>query len=211
GAKGVHYAGKAFLCTEIVRWLHEEGLSLDVCTAGELGLALRAGFPAGRIALHGSNKSIGELTTAVRAEIGAIVIDSFDEIARLAGLAEHRPAAEAIPVMVRITVGGEAHTHEFIATAHEDQKFGFSLAGGDAAEAVRRVVAIPGLRLIGLHSHIGSQILRPSGFEVAAHRVVALLRQIVAAHPALADSIVALDLGGGLGIAYTSAHDPPAP
>jgi diaminopimelate decarboxylase len=211
GAKGVHYAGKAFLCTEIVHWLHDEGLALDVCTAGELKLALRAGFPPERIALHGSNKSPAELSTAVQAEIGAIVIDSFHEIARLAGLAEHRSAADPIPVMIRVTVGVEAHTHEFIATAHEDQKFGFSLAGGDAAEAVRRVVAVPGLRLIGLHSHIGSQIFDPSGFEVAAHRVVGLLRQIVADHPPLADSIVALDLGGGLGIAYTSADDPPAP
>ena len=211
GSTGVHYAGKAFLCTEIVHWLHDEGLALDVCTAGELRLALRAGFPARRIALHGSNKSAAELSMAVEAEIGAIVIDSFDEIARLAGLAEHRPAEEAIPVMVRVTVGVEAHTHEFIATAHEDQKFGFSLAGGDAAEAVRRIVALPGLRLIGLHSHIGSQIFDPSGFEVAAHRVVALLRQIVADHPQLAESIVALDLGGGLGIAYTATDDPPAP
>jgi diaminopimelate decarboxylase len=211
GSKGVHYAGKAFLCTEIVRWLHDEGLSLDVCTAGELRLALKAGFPPARIALHGSNKSLAELTMAVDAEIGAIVIDSFHEIARLAGLAELRTGSDPIPVMIRVTVGVEAHTHEFIATAHEDQKFGFSLAGGDAAEAVRRVVAIKGLRLIGLHSHIGSQIFDPSGFEVAAHRVVALLRQIVADHPALAESIVALDLGGGLGIAYTPTDDPPAP
>ena len=110
--------------------------------------------------------------------------------------------------MVRVTVGVEAHTHEFIATAHEDQKFGFSLAGGDAAEAVRRVVACHGLRLIGLHSHIGSQIFDPSGFEVAAHRVVGLLREIVREHPALADSIVTLDLGGGLGIAYTLRRRP---
>ena len=211
GASGVHYAGKAFLCTEIVHWLDDEGLSLDVCTSGELALALRAGFPPPRIALHGSNKSLAELTGAVQAGIGAVVIDSFHEIARLAGLAEHRSPAEAVAVMVRVTVGVEAHTHEFIATAHEDQKFGFSLAGGDAAEAVRRVVAQPGLRLIGLHSHIGSQIFDPSGFEVAAHRVVALLRQIVADHPALTGSIVALDLGGGLGIAYTAADDPPAP
>ncbi len=209
GANSVHYAGKAFLCTEIVHWLDDEGLALDVCSSGELRLALRAGFPPRRIALHGSNKSMGELTTAVEEGIGAIVIDSFDEIARLAGLAEHRQ--EKIPVMIRVTVGVEAHTHEFIATAHEDQKFGFSLAGGDAAEAVRRVVAVDGLRLVGLHSHIGSQIFDPSGFEVAAHRVVALLRQIIEDHPQLAETIVALDLGGGLGIAYTSADDPPAP
>ena len=103
------------------------------------------------------------------------MIDSFHEIARLAGLVEDR-TDDPVPVMIRVTVGVEAHTHEFIATAHEDQKFGFSLTGGDAAEAVRRVLALSGLRLIGLHSHIGSQIFDPSGFEVAAHRVVGLLR-----------------------------------
>jgi len=210
GAGSVHYAGKAFLCSEIVRWLAQEGLSLDVCTSGELRLALRAGFPAERIALHGSNKSDAELVLAVDNRIGAIVIDSFHEIARLAGLVEDR-AADPVPVMVRVTVGVEAHTHEFIATAHEDQKFGFSLAGGDAAEAIRRVVALRGLRLVGLHSHIGSQIFDPSGFEVAAHRVVGLLRHIVEEFPQVTDTLTTLDLGGGLGIAYTADDDPPAP
>ncbi len=210
GAASVHYAGKAFLCSEIVRWLADEGLSLDVCTSGELRLALRAGFPPERIALHGSNKSDAELAMAVQHRIGAIVVDSFHEIARLAGLVEDR-AADPVPVMIRVTVGVEAHTHEFIATAHEDQKFGFSLTGGDAAEAARRVLALSGLRLIGLHSHIGSQIFDPSGFEVAAHRVVGLLRTIVEEFPVAADTITTLDLGGGLGIAYTSDDDPPAP
>lgn len=235
-ARDVHYAGKAFLCAGVVRWLADEGLSLDVCTGGELLLALRSGFPPERIALHGSNKSAAELRQAVDAGVGEIVIDSFDEIGRLVGLVDevtaapdHPAAADPstaaaagngrpprgtaehpIDVMVRVTVGVEAHTHEFIATAHEDQKFGFSLAAGDAAEAVRRVLACPGLRLVGLHSHIGSQIFDPSGFEVAAHRLVGLLAELTAAHPQLADTVHTLDLGGGLGIAYVSTDDPPA-
>jgi diaminopimelate decarboxylase len=210
---GVHYAGKAFLCGEVARWLADEGLSLDVCSGGELAVALRAGFPANRIALHGSNKSDAELTAAVTAGIGIVVVDSFDEIARLVGLSD--PAAGlatgSIDVMIRVTVGVAAHTHEFIATAHEDQKFGFSLAGGDAAEAARRVVAAPHLRLVGLHSHIGSQIFEPAGFEVAAHRVVALLKELVQRYPELAETVHTLDLGGGLGIAYVASDDPPAP
>ncbi|MBM9465748.1 diaminopimelate decarboxylase [Nakamurella leprariae] len=217
-AEAVHYAGKAFLCTQVVRWLDEEGLSLDVCTGGELRLALRAGFPPHRITFHGSNKSDAELELAAEVGVGAIVVDSYDEIGRLAGIAERRRLvrgsdadSDPIRLFIRVTVGVEAHTHEFIATAHEDQKFGFSLSAGDAQEAVRRIVALPGLRLIGLHSHIGSQIFDPSGFEVSARRVVSLLRQLLEDHPALADSITVLDLGGGLGIAYTSADDPPQP
>ena len=216
-AADVHYAAKAFLSSHIVKWLGEEGLSLDVCSGGELRLALAAGFPAEHIALHGSNKSQAELESAVAAGVGAIVVDSFDEIGRLAGIAEQRQSHAAgsngsghrIPLMLRVTVGVEAHTHEFIATAHEDQKFGFSLAGGDAAEGVRRIVACAGLELIGLHSHIGSQIFDPSGFEVSAHRLVLLLKALIADHPELAESITTLDLGGGLGIAYTSADTPP--
>ncbi|MEO5833617.1 MAG: diaminopimelate decarboxylase [Nakamurella sp.] len=231
-AAAVHYASKAFLCGEIARWLDAEGLGLDVCSEGELAVALRAGFPPGRIAFHGSNKSERELRSAVAAGIGAIVVDSYHEIARLAEIAQGigtgdevqsmRGSAsgngshpdvtrDAIPVMVRVTVGVEAHTHEFIATAHEDQKFGFSLTGGDAAEAIRRIAACTGLRLIGLHSHIGSQIFDPAGFEVAAHRVVRLLADTITTHPELADTLTTLDLGGGLGIAYTSADDPTPP
>ena len=208
-ADNVHYAGKAFLCTGVLRWLDHEGLGLDVCSGGELALALRAGFPAHRIALHGSNKSTEELRAAVRAGVGAIVIDSFYEIARLAAVVEGR--AQPVPVMVRVTVGVEAHTHEFIATAHEDQKFGFSLTAGDADEAVRRVLADPHLTLVGLHSHIGSQIFDPAGFEVAAHRVVTLLARLVQAHPRMAETLTTLDLGGGMGIAYVADDDPPAP
>ncbi len=224
GAAGnVHYAGKAFLCSQIIRWLDEEGMALDVCTDGELELALRADFPPDRITFHGSNKTVEELTRAVQAGVGAIVIDSFYEIARLAAITEAAVTDGAVtdgavagdgtrqvPVMVRVTVGVEAHTHEFIATAHEDQKFGFSLASGDAAEAVRRVLAVGTLRLVGLHSHIGSQIFDSAGFEVAAHRVVGLLKQVVADHPELADTVSVLDLGGGLGIAYTDDDNPPS-
>ena len=206
-AGAVHYAGKAFLCGEIVRWLDDEGMSLDVCTGGELALALRAGFPAGRIALHGSNKSEAELQRAVEAGVGTIVVDSFHEIARLAGITDGRD--DAVDVLIRVTVGVEAHTHEFIATAHEDQKFGFSLAGGHATEAIRRVLACPRLRLVGLHSHIGSQIFDPSGFEVSAHRVVRLLADLLQERPDLVDTVTTLDLGGGLGIAYLPSDDPP--
>lgn len=209
GPANVHYAGKAFLSGAVLRWLADEELGLDVCSGGELALALRAGFPAARIALHGSNKSEAELQAAIDAGLAAIVVDSFEEIARLASMTLQR--ADPVPVMVRVTVGVEAHTHEFIATAHEDQKFGFSLTGGDADEAVRRVVAAEGLVLVGLHSHIGSQIFDPAGFEVAAHRVVALLARLVEVYPQLAQTVTTLDLGGGMGIAYTEDDDPPTP
>ncbi len=213
----VHYAAKAFLCTEVARWVADEGLSLDVCSGGELAVALHAGFPAERIAMHGNNKSTAELAAGIEAGVGCVVLDSFYEIARLDHLARERGVVQ--PVMVRLTVGVEAHTHEFIATAHEDQKFGFSLAGlngrfdhadSDAAEAVRRVLKCTGLRLIGLHSHIGSQIFDADGFEVAARRVVGLLAELHEEHSsdALA-SLTTLDLGGGLGIAYLPEDDPP--
>ncbi|MBB5920221.1 diaminopimelate decarboxylase [Actinoalloteichus hoggarensis] len=204
----VHYASKAFLSTEVARWVDEEGLSLDVCSGGELAVALRADFPAERIALHGNNKSVAELEAAVRAGVGVVVVDSFHEIARLQEIAGRLGRVQ--PVMVRVTVGVEAHTHEFIATAHEDQKFGFSVAAGHAAEAVRRILKGDTLRLVGLHSHIGSQIFDVAGFEVAAHRVVGLLADLVAEHGAAATaSVETIDLGGGLGIAYTVDDDPP--
>jgi diaminopimelate decarboxylase len=206
----VHYAGKAFLCTEIARWVAEEGLSLDVCSTGELAIALRANFPPKRIAFHGNNKSTAELEMAVEAGVGVIVVDSFYEIARLADVAARLDVVQQ--VLVRVTVGVEAHTHEFIATAHEDQKFGFSLAAGDAAEAVRRVLNVSSLELVGLHSHIGSQIFDADGFEVAARRVIGLLSELRKEHgeEALA-SLTTVDLGGGLGIAYTADDDPPPP
>ncbi|MFF7214301.1 diaminopimelate decarboxylase [Streptomyces sp. NPDC008238] len=202
----VFYAGKAFLSRAVVRWLHEEGLNLDVCSGGELAVALSAGMPADRIALHGNNKTTAEIRQAVEAGVGRIVVDSFQEIVRVADAAQK--AGRRQRVQVRVTVGVEAHTHEFIATAHEDQKFGFSLGGGDAAEAVRRVLRLESLELVGIHSHIGSQIFDTSGFEVAAHRVIGLLRQIRDEHGV---ELPEIDLGGGLGIAYTPDDDPREP
>jgi diaminopimelate decarboxylase len=202
----VYYAGKAFLCTTVARWIAEEGLGIDVCTGGELAVALAADFPVDRIALHGNNKSSGELTRAVDAGVGHVIVDSFDEIERLADIAAAAGVRQR--VLVRVTVGVEAHTHEFIATAHEDQKFGFSLRDGSAARAVADVLAAPSLELAGLHSHIGSQIFETSGFEVAAHRVVGLAATIRDLHGVQIDEI---NLGGGLGIAYVAGDDPETP
>ncbi|MGH3385469.1 MAG: diaminopimelate decarboxylase [Nocardioidaceae bacterium] len=202
----VYYAGKAFLCSAVVRWAIEEGLRLDVCTGGELALALRAGVDPSLIGFHGNNKSEAELTRAVEAGVGRVIVDSVAEIERLGQIAAER--SKAVPVLVRVTAGVEAHTHAYIATAHEDQKFGFSIAEGDALEAVRRVAAADGLELLGLHSHIGSQIFDTSGFEVAARRVLALHARIVAELGVVPPE---LDLGGGFGIAYTTQDDPQDP
>lgn len=206
GGADVYYAGKAFLCRAVARWVAEEGLGLDVCTGGELAVALSAGFPPERIGFHGNNKSLAEIERAVAAGVGRIILDSDVELVRVADVA--RRLGRRQPVLVRVTVGVEAHTHEFIATAHEDQKFGFSLAGGAAAEAVRRVLALDSLELAGLHSHIGSQIFDTSGFEVSARRAVGLLAAVRDEHGV---TLPELDLGGGFGIAYTSRDDPQPP
>ncbi|MFC9385776.1 diaminopimelate decarboxylase [Streptomyces venezuelae] len=202
----VFYAGKAFLSRAVVRWLKEEGLNLDVCSGGELATALSAGMPAERIAFHGNNKSEAEIRRAVEAGVGRIVLDSFQEIVRVAHVAQSLGKRQR--VQIRVTVGVEAHTHEFIATAHEDQKFGIALAGGQAAEAVRRALKLDGLELIGIHSHIGSQIFDMAGFEVSARRVVQLLAEVRDEHGV---ELPEIDLGGGLGIAYTSEDDPREP
>jgi diaminopimelate decarboxylase len=200
------YAGKAFLCTEVARWIAADGLGLDVCSGGELAVALRGGVPAGRIALHGNNKSDAELDRALRAGIGRIVVDSVAEIGRLADAAG-RLGVRA-PVLLRVTVGVEAHTHEYIATAHEDQKFGLSLASGEAAQAARQALARPELDVRGLHSHIGSQIFDTAGFEVSARRLLRLHAEV---GREAGRELPELGLGGGFGIAYTSQHDPLPP
>ncbi len=208
GGDHVRYAAKAFLCTEIARWVDQEGLSLDVASGGELAVALHAGFPPERIALHGNNKSIAELTAAVKHGVGHVVVDSMTEIERLDRIAGEAGVVQ--DVLVRVTVGVEAHTHEFISTAHEDQKFGLSLASGAAMAAIRRVFEADHLRLVGLHSHIGSQIFDVAGFELAAHRVIGLLRDVVAEFGVEKTSQMSIvDLGGGLGISYLPQDDPP--
>ncbi|WP_150244862.1 diaminopimelate decarboxylase [Nocardiopsis quinghaiensis] len=199
----VYYAGKALLTKAVARWVAEEGLKLDVSSGGELAVALAAGFPTERIGMHGNNKSAAELRRAVETGVGRIIIDSFDEIERLEAVAAEFGARPK--VLIRVTTGVEAHTHEFVATAHDDQKFGFAMSTGAAAEAVRRVLDAQHLDLVGLHSHIGSQIFDTSGFEVAARRVARFLTGV---HEDLGVTLAELDLGGGLGIAYTSGDDP---
>jgi len=202
----VFYAGKAFLCTAVAHWVAEEGLNLDVCSGGELAVAERAGFDMARVGFHGNNKSIAEIEQAVTLGVGRIILDSLHEIERVAEVAERLGRTQS--VMVRVTAGVEAHTHEYIATAHEDQKFGFSITNGDALDAVRRVVEVPSLHLLGLHSHIGSQIFDSSGFEVAARRVLALHARV---SDELGVTLPEMDLGGGFGIAYTTQDDPSDP
>ncbi|GAB3208444.1 diaminopimelate decarboxylase [Marinactinospora thermotolerans] len=202
----VYYAGKALLTKAVARWVHEEGLKLDVCSGGELAVALAAGFPPERIGMHGNNKSEAELARAIEVGVGRIIVDSFDEIDRLERLAA---AQGRVPrVLVRVTTGVEAHTHEFVATAHDDQKFGLALSTGAAATAVRRLLACDHVELVGLHSHIGSQIFDTAGFEVAARRLSAFLTEIHREHGIV---LPELDLGGGLGIAYLPGDRPLEP
>jgi len=202
----VYYAGKAFLCGRVARWLDEEGLSLDVCSLGELTVALRAGFDPARIGMHGNNKSVAELRLALEKGVGRIIVDSADEITRLERLCAELDTTAS--VLVRVTTGVEAHTHEYIATAHDDQKFGFSINGGQALVALVRCYHSPRITLLGLHSHIGSQIYDTNGFEVAARRTLKLVAQF---KEATGVELAELDLGGGFGIAYTSQDDPAEP
>ena len=199
----VFYASKAFLSVALARWMHEAGLGLDVASGGELAVALRAGVPGSRIVMHGNNKSSDEIETALRASVHLLVSDSMDELARIDQVAG-RLGLRA-PIMLRLTVGVEAHTHEAIATAHEDQKFGLSIHSGAAVEAVEFVLTAPHLELHGFHSHIGSQIFDADGFEIAAQRMVAFMASIKQTHNVTTRS---LDLGGGMGVPYVAGDDP---
>jgi len=199
----VHYAGKAFITTKIAQWVNQEGLGIDVASVGELEVALRAGIDPTQIVMHGNNKSVNDLERAVAVGVGRVVIDSLIEIERLNAVAANAGIVQQ--VLLRLTVGVEAHTHEAISTAHEDQKFGLSVASGMAMAAVDNVLECDALSLAGLHSHIGSQIFDATGFELATHRVVDFAVQIKDRHGI---SVSELDVGGGMGIAYIDSDDP---
>lgn len=195
----VYYAGKAFLSGAIVRWVTEAGLSVDVCTGGELAVALAAGAEPARLGFHGNNKSLGEIDRAVAAGVGAIIIDSEIEVERVADAAAR--AGRVQPVRLRVNSGVHASTHEFLATAHEDQKFGVSL--DRAVEIGTRIRSHPSLDFLGLHCHIGSQIFDSAGFAESAERLLTAHAELARVAP-----LPELNLGGGFGIAYTSADDP---
>ncbi|MFP5299451.1 MAG: diaminopimelate decarboxylase, partial [Actinomycetota bacterium] len=188
----VYYAGKSFLCVAVCELLDQLGLSLDVCTGGELLTALKAGFPPERIAFHGNNKSVEELETAKEAGVGRIVVDSFHELDRIERV---RPGAS---LLVRITPGVEAHTHEFVQTGQEDSKFGFGLADGVAFKAVERALQVG--NLAGYHAHIGSQIFEMAAFDLAVKRLATFAAEV---KERLGYEPSELNLGGGLGIAHT--------
>jgi diaminopimelate decarboxylase len=197
GAGNVAYAGKAFLCVAMARLVAEEGLLLDVATGGELHVALHAGFPPERIVFHGNNKSTEELTAALDAGVGRVVADSSDELDRLELLATERSARPS--VLVRVTPGVEAHTHEFIETGTLDSKFGFTTHDGVALEAARRVVESPVLRFSGLHCHIGSMIERLDAYA----RAVAIVIDLCAAiEESTGTRVEGLNMGGGLAARY---------
>lgn len=199
----VFYASKAFLSVAIARWMHDAGLGIDVASGGELAVALRAGVPGERIVMHGNNKSVEEIETALREHVHLLVSDSLDELARIDDVAGR--LGVIAPIVLRLTVGVEAHTHEAISTAHEDQKFGLSISSGAAVEAVEFVLAAPNLELHGFHSHIGSQIFDADGFEIAAHRMVGFIASIKQTHHVVTR---VLDLGGGMGVPYVEGDDP---
>lgn len=194
----VYYASKAFSSIAVLGWMHEEGLGVDVASLGELVTALQAGVPAERIGLHGNNKSAEELELAVRSGVGRIIIDSLAEIDDVDHIAGEQGKVQN--VLLRVTTGVHAGGHDFIATAHEDQKFGLSLASGAARQALDDIHARANLRLGGLHSHIGSQIMEAPGFAAAAKALLGLRADFAAEHDTVLGEV---DLGGGFGVAYT--------
>jgi len=197
---GVAYASKAFLCLAMARLVHEEGLYLDVATGGELHVAVAAGVPPDRLVVHGNNKSDDELVDAISIGVHRIVIDSFDELDRVERLVEST-GAQPPRVLVRVTPGVEAHTHEYVMTGQVDSKFGFGLGSGDAAAAVERARRSAQLDLVGLHAHIGSQIFLTHSFEKAVGVLADFARPL---------ALPELCLGGGLGVPYVAGEDAPS-
>ena len=193
----VYYASKAFICTELARWIKEIGIGIDVSTGGEMAVALAGSIDPSKIEVHGNNKSLSEIEKAISVGVELIVIDSLYEIERVAGAAQR--AGKVQRVLLRITPGIQAHTHESIATAHEDVKFGFSIASGAAWAAITAVCTHPSLELRGIHAHIGSQIFGYKSFEILSERLVSLLAQY---RDEFKSELPELDLGGGYGIAY---------
>jgi diaminopimelate decarboxylase len=195
----VYYAGKAFLCTEVVRWVSDAGLYVDVASGGELAVALAAGIDPAHIGFHGNNKSIAEIERAVAVGVGTIVVDSDWEIERVADAAAG--AGRRQRVRLRVNSGVHANTHDFLATAHEDQKFGVTIA--DAPAIVEEIRSFESLDFVGLHCHIGSQIFGTAGFAESASRLIALHAQLSEVAP-----VPELNLGGGFGIAYKPGDAP---
>ncbi|CAB4709013.1 unannotated protein [freshwater metagenome] len=202
----VYYAAKAFICTEVARWVKDIGIGIDVCTGGELAVALAGGINPTMIQLHGNNKSVSEIEKAIKAGVETIVIDSLIEIERVALAA--KKIGKVQRVLLRLTPGIEAHTHESIATAHEDVKFGFSIASGMAWKSIEAVRNHESLELRGFHAHIGSQILDTSSFEISAQRLIALLAKY---RDAFNSQLPELDLGGGYGIHYLPGDEELSP
>lgn len=192
------YATKAFLCTAMARLADEEGMMLDVSTGGELWVALNAGVAPSSLALHGNNKSTDELRMAMKAGVRHIVVDSFDELSRIEQL--HAAGLPAPSVLIRVTPGVHAHTHEFVATGQDDSKFGFNLSNGDALRAVELARRSPAMELVGVHCHIGSNVFEASNFAKAAE---------VMADFAIPLDLPELVLGGGLGVAYVGGEEAP--
>ena len=199
GKDRVIYATKAFLCGAMARLAHEEGLLLDVATGGELFAALHAGVPGERCVLHGNNKSVEELRAAITARVQHIVVDSFDELDRIEKL--HSEGLPAPRVQLRITPGVHVDTHDYVATGQDDSKFGFNLNNGDAMRAIQRAQASAAVELVGIHCHIGSNVLSVANFADACAVMVNLFLSV---------DLPELTLGGGLGVAYTNGETAPS-
>ena len=197
----IYYAAKSFICTAVAQWIADIGIGIDVCTGGELAVAIAGGIHPSKIEVHGNNKSVAEIDRAVSLGVKTIVMDSLFEIERVAAAAKKHGVRQG--VMLRLTPGIEAHTHEKISTAHEDVKFGFSIASGAAWAAVEAVAKYPELELRGVHCHIGSQIFGSEAHEIATDRLMGFMAKY---RDQFGTQLPELDLGGGFGIAYIAGE-----